>query len=107
MRKPRLGTVLLIMWGLLLTAGVGVYLAYLQPARLGRTVSDTLESALGVRCVIRQVDFSLVPRAEVIIRGIRLAPGAVPNVNFRADACRARALRHRPASPARAYRARP
>lgn len=89
MRKPRLGTVLLIMWGLLLTAGVGVYLAYLQPARLGRTVSDTLESALGVRCVIRQVDFSLVPRAEVIIRGIRLAPGAVPNVNFRADACRA------------------
>lgn len=89
MRIPRLGTVLLTLWGLLLTAGVGLYLTYLQPARLGRTVSDTLESALGLRCSIRQVDFSLVPRAEIVIRGIRLAPGAVPSVNFRADECRA------------------
>lgn len=89
MRKPRLDTVLLIFWGLLLSAGVTVYLGYLQPARLGRTVSDTLESILGVRCSIRQVDFSLLPRAEVIIRDVRLAPGSVPGINIRADACRA------------------
>lgn len=89
MRIPRLGTILLILWGLLLAAAVGVYLTYLQPARLGRTVSNTLESTLGLRCTIRQVDFTLVPRAQVIIRGLRLAPGAVSHVEFRADACRA------------------
>ncbi|MCH5276464.1 MAG: AsmA family protein [Desulfovibrionaceae bacterium] len=89
MRKARLDIVLLIVWGLLLSAGVALYLSCLQPARLGRTVSDTLESLLGVRCAIRQVDFSVIPRAQVTLREIRLEPDAAPGVKLRADACRA------------------
>lgn len=89
MRKPRLDMVLLLVWGLLLSAGVTVYLGWLQPARLGRTVADTLESTLGLRCAIRRVDFSVLPRAEVTIRDVRLDPHAAPGVSMRADACRA------------------
>lgn len=89
MRKPRLGTLLLVIWGLLLTGAVIVYLTYLQPARLGRTVSSALESSLGLKCTIREVNFSLFPRGMVIIRGLRLTPGTVRNVEFRVDSCQA------------------
>ena len=44
MRKARLGTVLLALWGILLTVFVYAYVAWLQPSRLGGTVSYVLES---------------------------------------------------------------
>ena len=58
MRKARLGTVLLALWGILLTVFVYAYLAWLQPSRLGGTVSYALESTLGVRCDIGRVSLS-------------------------------------------------
>ncbi|HJD96602.1 hypothetical protein, partial [Mailhella massiliensis] len=61
MRKPRLGTVLLVLWGIFLTSMVYGYLAWLQPSRLASTVSRILESKLNVQCEIGEVSLSLFP----------------------------------------------
>lgn len=87
MRKPRPGTVFLILWGIFLSGAVAVYLAYLQPSRLGRTISDSLYSSLGIRCGIRQVGFRLLPQPGVILRGVALQQGEIAHASFRAELC--------------------
>ncbi|MBR5882685.1 MAG: hypothetical protein IKY97_04295 [Mailhella sp.] len=84
MRKARLGTVLLALWGILLTVFVYAYLAWLQPSRLGGTVSYALESTLGVRCDIGRVSLSLLPMPEVTIEDLSLHRGTLDHLEFSA-----------------------
>lgn len=84
MRKARLGTVLLALWGTLLTVFVYAYLAWLQPSRLGGTVSYVLESTLGVRCDIGRVSLSLLPMPEVTIEDLDLHRGTLDHLEFSA-----------------------
>ena len=84
MRKPRLGTILLTLWGLTLSAFVYAYLAWLQPSRLGDTVSYILDSSFGVHCDIGRVTLSLFPMPEVAIDDIRMHQGSVDSVEFHA-----------------------
>lgn len=70
MRKPRPGTIFLFLWGLFLTGAVMAYLLYLQPSRLGKTVSDSLQSAFNVQCNIRQVNLAFLPYPAVIIQDL-------------------------------------
>lgn len=84
MRKIRLGTYLLALWGILLTAFVCAYLAWLQPSRLGATVSGILETTLGVHCDIGRVSLSLFPLPEVTIEDLGIHRGSVEHVEFSA-----------------------
>lgn len=95
MRKPRPGTLFLIFWGLFLTGAAMVYLLYLQPSRLGKTVSDSLQSTFQVQCGIRQVDLAIFPYPAVIIQELtlQLPPNpesdATMRANVRVESCRA------------------
>ena len=84
MRKVRLGTLLLALWGILLSAFVYTYLAWLQPSRLGATVSYVLESTLGVYCDIGRVSLSLLPMPEITINDLSIERGSVDHVEFHA-----------------------
>ena len=84
MRKLRLGTILLTLWGILLSAFVFAYLAWLQPSRLGTTVSHVLESTLGVQCNIGRVSLSFLPLPEVAIDDLSIHRGSVEHVEFTA-----------------------
>ena len=82
MRKPRPGTVLLLLWGLFLTAGVYGYLAWLQPSRLASTVSRVLESKLDVQCRIGEVSLSLLPLPTVHASDLALLRGSVDDLEL-------------------------
>ena len=84
MRKARLGTVLLALWGILLTVFVYAYIAWLQPSRLGCTVSYVLESTLGVRSDIGRVSLSFFPMPEVTIEDLSLRRGTLDHLEFSA-----------------------
>jgi len=84
MRKVRLGTILLTVWGILLSAFVFTYLTWLQPSRLGTTVSSVLESTLGVHCDIGRVSLSFSPLPEVTISDLSIHRGSVEHVEFTA-----------------------
>lgn len=84
MRKARLGTVLLALWGILLTVFVYAYVAWLQPSRLGGTVSYVLESTLGVQCDMGRVSLSLAPMPEVTIDDLSLRRGTLDHLEFSA-----------------------
>lgn len=84
MRKVRLGTLLLALWGILLSAFVYTYLAWLQPSRLGATVSYALESTLGVHCDIGRVSLSFLPMPELTITDLSIERGSVEHVEFHA-----------------------
>jgi len=82
MSKPRLGTVLLTLWGILLTVAVYTYLAWLQPSRLGSTVSRVLESSLEVQCDIGAVSLSLFPLPSLTVDELRLRRNSVDHLEF-------------------------
>ena len=82
MRKPRPGTVLLLLWGLFLTAGVYGYLAWLQPSRLASTVSRVLESKFDVQCRIGEVSLSLLPLPTVHASDLALLRGSVDDLEL-------------------------
>ncbi len=84
MLKARLGTVLLALWGIMLTAFVYAYVAWLQPSRLGSTVSCVLESTLGVQCDIGRVSLSFLPLPEVAISDLSLRRGSLDHLEFKA-----------------------
>ncbi len=84
MRKPRLGTVLLTLWGLLLTAFVCAYLAWLQPSRLSGTVSYVLESSLGMHCDMGRISLKLFPLPTVTIDDLSIRRGSVDHMEFHA-----------------------
>ena len=77
MRKPRLGTVLLILWGIFLSSMVYGYLAWLQPSRLASTVSQILESKLNVQCNIGEISLSLFPLPTLHVNDLSLQRGSV------------------------------
>jgi len=89
MHKPRPGILFLVLWGLFLTGSVMVYLTWLQPSRLGKTISDTLSTSLGVRCDMRQVDMTLFPQPAIVVHDLNLPPGEVDGLVFRAEQCQA------------------
>ncbi len=82
MRKPRLGTVLLLLWGLFLTAAVYGYLEWLQPSRLASTVSRVLESKLNVQSRIGEVSFSLLPLPTIHATDLALLRGSVDDLEL-------------------------
>lgn len=82
MRKPRLGTVLLTLWGIFLTAAVYSYLAWLQPSRLASTVSQVLESKLDVQCLIGEVSLSFLPLPTVHASDLSLLRGSVDDMEL-------------------------
>lgn len=82
MRKPRLGTILLVLWGIFLTASAYVYLTWLQPARLGETVSRELRSSLDVQCAIGEVSLSFFPRPTLELRDLSLVRGSMDHIEF-------------------------
>ncbi|WP_458399977.1 hypothetical protein [Mailhella sp.] len=84
MRKSRLGTVLLSLWAILLTAFVYAYIAWLQPSRLGGTVSYILESTLGVQCSMGRVSLSFMPMPKVTIDELDLHRGSIDHLEFNA-----------------------
>ena len=72
--RIRPGIVLLLIWGIFLAAADILYLRYLQPARLGKTVSDVLHDATGLNPSIRHLSFSLVPGPEWKYTGLSFTP---------------------------------
>lgn len=82
MRKPRLGTVLLLLWGIFLSLSVYAYLAWLQPSRLAATVSSVLESRLDVQCRIGEVSLSLLPLPTLHVRDLSLLRGSVKSTEL-------------------------
>ena len=72
--RIRPGIILLLLWGIFLAAADVLYLKYLQPSRLGKTVAGILHDATGLTPVIARLSFSLVPRAGVEIHGLTLQP---------------------------------
>ena len=82
MRKPRLGTVLLLLWGIFLTSMVYGYLAWLQPSRLSSTVSQLLESKLGVQCSIGEVSLSLFPLPTLHASDLSLLRGSMNHMEL-------------------------
>ncbi len=82
MRKPRLGTVLLLLWGLFLTLAVYGYLAWLQPSRLASTVSQLLESKLSVQCRIGEVSLSVFPVPTIHASDLALLRGSVNSMEL-------------------------
>lgn len=84
MRRPRLGTVLLTLWGILLTAAVYTYIAWLQPSRLGSTVSSLLESSMSVQCDMSKVSLSLFPLPSLTVEDLSLRRGSVDHLEFHA-----------------------
>ncbi len=80
MRKPRLGTVLLILWGIFLSSMVYGYLAWLQPSRLASTVSQILESKLNVQCNIGEISLSLFPLPTLHVNDLSLQRGSVDSM---------------------------
>ena len=87
--RIRPGIVLLLIWGIFLAAADILYLRYLQPARLGKTVSDVLHDATGLNPSIRHLSFSLVPRAGVEIHGLELHPETGHDMTISVEYCRA------------------
>ncbi|MBQ9104651.1 MAG: hypothetical protein IJY48_00730, partial [Mailhella sp.] len=84
MRKPRLGTVLLTLWGVALTAFVYAYLAWLQPSRLSGTVSYMLENTLGVHCDMGRISLELFPLPTVTVDDLSIDRGSVDHIEFHA-----------------------
>lgn len=84
MRKPRLGTLLLALWGLFLTAAVFTYLVWLQPSRLGTTVSRQLESSLNVQCDFGSISLSLFPLPSFHASDLTLRRGSLDHIEFHA-----------------------
>ncbi len=82
MRKPRLGTILLLLWGMFLTAAVYGYLAWLQPSRLAFTVSQLLESKLSVQCRIGEVSLSFFPLPTIHASDLALLRGSVDDLEL-------------------------
>lgn len=82
MRKPRLGTILLLLWGLFLTLAVYGYLTWLQPSRLASTVSQILESRLSVQCRIGEVSFSVLPVPTIHASDLSLLRGSVDTMEL-------------------------
>ena len=89
MRKPRLGTILLTLWGILLTVAVYTYLAWLQPSRLGSTISRVLESSLEVQCDIGAVSLSLFPLPSLTVDELSLGRSSVDHLEFHVRKARA------------------
>lgn len=84
MRKARPGTIMLALWGIMLTAFVYCYVAWLQPSRLGTTVSYVIESTLGVQCNMGRVSLSLFPMPQVSIGDLSLRRGSLDHLEFNA-----------------------
>ena len=82
MRKPRLGTILLLLWGVFLTLAVYGYLAWLQPSRLASTVSRLLESRLSVQCSIGEVSLSFFPVPTIHASDLALLRGSVDDMEL-------------------------
>ena len=82
MRKPRLGTILLLLWGMFLTVAVYGYLAWLQPSRLASTVSQLLESKLSVQCRIGEVSLSVFPVPTIHASDLALLRGSVDDLEL-------------------------
>ncbi len=82
MRKPRLGTILLLLWGIFLTLAVYGYLAWLQPSRLASTVSQLLESKLSVQCRIGEVSLSVFPVPTIHASDLALLRGSVDDLEL-------------------------
>ena len=87
--RIRPGIILLLLWGIFLAAADVLYLKYLQPARLGKTVAGILHDATGLTPVIARLSFSLVPRAGVEIHGLTLQPETGHDITISAEYCRA------------------
>ncbi|WP_298068003.1 AsmA-like C-terminal region-containing protein [uncultured Mailhella sp.] len=82
MRKPRPGTILLALWGIFLTISAYAYLTWLQPARLGGTVSRGLCSALDVQCSIGEISLSFFPRPALDFHDLSLSRGSMDNIEL-------------------------
>lgn len=82
MRKPRPGTILLLLWGVFLSLAVYGYLAWLQPSRLAATVSHLLESKLDVQCRIGEVSLSFLPVPTIHASNLALLRGSVDNMEL-------------------------
>lgn len=82
MRKPRPGTILLLLWGVFLSLAVYGYLAWLQPSRLASTVSQLLESKLDVQCRIGEVSLSILPVPTIHASDLALLRGSVDNMEL-------------------------
>ena len=82
MRKPRPGTILLLLWGVFLSLAVYGYLAWLQPSRLASTVSQMLESRLDVQCRIGEVSLSFLPVPTIHASDLALLRGSVDDLEL-------------------------
>ncbi len=82
MRKPRLGTILLVLWGIFLTGSAYMYLTWLQPARLGETVSRELRSSLDVQCSIGEISLSFFPSPTLNLRNLSLIRGSMDHIEL-------------------------
>lgn len=87
--RIRPGIIFLLLWGIFLAAADVLYLKYLQPARLGKTMAGILHDATGLTPVIARLSFSLVPRAGVEIHGLTLQPETGHDITISAEYCRA------------------
>lgn len=82
MRKARLGTILLMLWGLILTASVYTYLQWLQPSRLATTVSSLLEDTFDVKCRFGHVSLSFFPIPTVSVDDLALRRGSIDHMEL-------------------------
>ncbi len=87
MMRIRPGMVLLLIWGIFLAAADVFYLKYLQPARIGKTVSDLIHDSTGMNPTIRRLSISIFPGAGVKIYGLELHPESGHDIAIRAEYC--------------------
>lgn len=87
--RIRPGIVLLLLWGIFLAAADVLYLTYLQPARLGKTMAGILHDATGLNPAIDRLSFTFIPRAGVEIHGLTLQPESGHDISISAEYCRA------------------
>ncbi len=71
-KKIPFGMIFLILWGSLLTFCVVMYLQYLQPVKLGITVSKAIEEKLNLSPKMDFIKLTVFPHPSIIIKNIEL-----------------------------------
>lgn len=71
MKKFSWGLFFLIIWMLIVSTGLYVYLFHLQPTKLGSTVSAFLKEKTNLEFNIESVEFSLAPSPAVVVNNAK------------------------------------
>ncbi len=82
MLRMRMGTALVVLWGLSLLLASAAYLAWLQPSRIAGTLETLLETNLSVPCDAESFSIDLLPRPTLYADNLSLRTGNTDHVSL-------------------------